>query len=42
MVFDTPVAGYTNTQAKDVYVGLNTIYTATSHALIDKLLGGES
>jgi hypothetical protein len=42
IVFDTPVAGYTNTQAKDVYVGLNTIYTATSHALIDKLLGGES
>lgn len=42
IVFDLPTFGYTNQQAKDVYVGFNTLYTATSHALIDKVLGGES
>lgn len=42
MVFDLPVAGYTAADAKAVYVGFNSQYTATSHALIDKLLGGES
>lgn len=42
MVFDLPLVGYTAAEAKAVYVGLNTLYTASSHALIDKLLGGES
>lgn len=42
MVFDLPTDGYTNADAKAVYVGLNTLYTASTHALIDKLLGGES
>jgi hypothetical protein len=42
MVFDVPNVGYTNAEIKAVYVGFNTLYTASSHALIDKLLGGES
>lgn len=42
LVFDAPVAGYTAADLKAIYVGFNTLYTASSHALIDKLLGGES
>jgi hypothetical protein len=42
LVFDTPLAGYTDAEAKAVYVGMNTLYTASTHALIDRLLGGES
>jgi len=42
MVFDIPTVGYTNAEVKAVYVGFNTLYTASTHALIDKLLGGES
>jgi len=42
MVFDVPLVGYTNTEVKAVYTGFKTLYTATSDALIDKLLGGES
>jgi len=42
MVFDLPKAGYTAAEALAVYTGFNTAYTATSHALISKLLGGES
>lgn len=42
MVFDRPRVGFTNAEAKAVYVGFNTLYTASSHSLIDKLLGGES
>jgi hypothetical protein len=42
IVFDVPVAGYTNTEALAVYTGLKTLYTAASDALIVKLLGGES
>jgi hypothetical protein len=42
MVFDVPVVGYTNAEVKAVYTGFKTLYTATSDALIDKLLGGES
>jgi len=42
LVFDIPVAGYTNTQVKDVYTGFKTLYTASTDALIDKVLGGES
>ncbi|DAD52191.1 coat protein [ssRNA phage Zoerhiza.4_10] len=42
MVFDVPVAGYTNAEALAVYAGFKTAFTATSDALITKLLGGES
>lgn len=42
IVFDLPVVGYTNAEVKAVYTGFKTLYTATSDALIDKLLGGES
>jgi hypothetical protein len=42
MVFDLPPAGYTAAEAKAVYDGFKTQYTATSDALITKLLGGES
>lgn len=42
MVFDLPVVGYSNTEAKHVYTGFKTLYTASSDALIDKVLGGES
>jgi hypothetical protein len=42
IVFDTPVAGYTNAEALAVYVGFKTLITASSDALIVKLLGGES
>lgn len=41
-VFDLPPAGYTNAEALAVWVGYNTLATATSNALITKLLGGES
>lgn len=42
MVFDLPPAGYTAAEALEVYRGLKTLYTATSDAMIVKLLGGES
>jgi hypothetical protein len=42
IVFDTPVAGYTNAEALAVYAGFKAAFTATSDALITKLLGGES
>jgi hypothetical protein len=42
MVFDVPVAGYTNQQVLDVYTGLKANFTAASDANISKLLGGES
>lgn len=42
MVFDLPVAGYTNADAKAIYTGFNSLYTASTSALIDKVLGGES
>lgn len=42
MVFDVPIAGYTVTEQVAVYTGFKTLYTATSDALITKLLGGES
>lgn len=41
-VFDLPPAGYTNADALAVFVGFNTLATATSNAIISKLLGGES
>jgi hypothetical protein len=42
VVFDLPPAGYTNTEALAVYTGFKTLYTASSDALITKVLGGES
>jgi hypothetical protein len=42
MVIDVPVAGYTNQQVMDTYLGLKTLMTATSDANISKLIGGES
>lgn len=41
-VFDIPVAGYTNAQVKEVYDGYKALISASSDALITKLLGGES
>jgi len=42
LVFDLPPAGYTPTEALAVYTGFKTLYSATSDAMIVKLLGGES
>lgn len=42
VVFDTPPAGYTNTEVLAVYTGFKTMFTASSDAMITKLLGGES
>jgi hypothetical protein len=42
IVFDLPTAGFSNTEAMYLYTGFKTLYTGTSDALINKLLGGES
>jgi hypothetical protein len=42
IVFDTPVVGYTAAEALAVYAGFKGQFTASSDALITKLLGGES
>jgi len=42
IVFDVPVVGYTNAEALAVYTGFKAAFTASSDALISKLLGGES
>jgi len=42
IVFDVPPAGYTNAQVLEVYTGFKALFTASSDALIVKLLGGES
>jgi len=42
MVFDIPPAGFTAAEALAVYTGFKTLFTATSDAMIVKLLGGES
>jgi hypothetical protein len=42
IVFDLPVAGYTNAEALAVYAGFKASFTASSDLLITKLLGGES
>ena len=42
IVFDVPVAGYTNADIQAVYTGFKGLFTASSDALIVKLLGGES
>jgi hypothetical protein len=42
LVFDVPTAGYTATEALQVYQGFKSWFTASSDAIITKLLGGES
>lgn len=42
LVFDEPLAGYTDAEALAVYTGFKTLFTASSDALISRLLGGES
>jgi hypothetical protein len=42
LVFDIPPAGYTAAEMLAVFVGFNTLLTATSNAVVVKLLGGES
>jgi len=42
IVFDVPIAGYTNAEQLAVYTGFKTQFTATSDLLITKLLAGES
>ncbi|DAD52201.1 coat protein [ssRNA phage Gerhypos.2_39] len=42
LVFDLPPAGYTAAEVLAVYTGFKTLYTASSDALITKVLGGES
>jgi hypothetical protein len=42
LVFDLPPAGYTNADALAVYTGFKAMFTASTDALISKLLGGES
>jgi hypothetical protein len=42
MVFDIPPAGYTNAEALAIYQGFKTLLTASSDAVVTKLLGGES
>jgi hypothetical protein len=43
IVFDLPPTGaYTNTEALAVYTGFKGLFTASSDALITKVLGGES
>ena len=42
IVFDVPPAGYSAAEQLAVYVGFKTQFTATSDALITKLLAGES
>lgn len=41
-VFDLPPAGFTVAEATAAWVGFNTLQTASSNALIGKVLGGES
>jgi len=41
-VFDLPPAGYTSAEALAVWVGFNAQLTASSNAVITKVLGGES
>jgi transcriptional regulator of nitric oxide reductase len=42
LVVDVPPAGYTNAEVTQVYQGFKTLFTASSDAVIAKLLGGES
>jgi len=42
LVFDVPTVGYSLTEQMQVYTGQKTMFTASSDAMITKLLGGES
>jgi hypothetical protein len=42
VVFDLPPAGYTDPEALAVFSGFNAWQTASSNAIVTKLLGGES
>lgn len=42
VVIDTPVGGYTNTEIKQIVDGLTAYLTASSGAVVTKVLGGES
>jgi len=42
MVVDVPPAGYSNAEVMQVYNGFKALYTASTDAVITKLLGGES
>jgi len=42
LVIQTPPAGYTTTEVMAVYTGWKNLFTASSDAMITKLLGGES
>lgn len=42
LVFDTPLIGYTAAEQLEVYRGLKGQATASSDAIVSKLLGGES
>jgi hypothetical protein len=42
LVFDLPHAGFTNAEALAVYTGFKSMYSASTDAMITKLLGGES
>lgn len=42
IVFDAPPTGYTNAEIKAIYDGFKALYTASTDALVTKLLGGES
>jgi hypothetical protein len=41
-VFDLPPAGYTGAEALAVWTGFNAQLTASSNAVVTKILGGES
>jgi len=42
LVFDIPPAGYSTADVMAVYTGFKSMFSASSDALITKLLGGES
>lgn len=42
IVWDLPAQGFTNAEALAVYTGFKTLYTASSDALVSKILGGEN
>jgi len=42
IVIDTPRVGFTQTEKLDVVKGLTNLYSASTYALMTKLLGGES
>jgi hypothetical protein len=42
VVFDLPVSGYTPAEALANWVGFNALLSASSNAMLTKLLGGES